>query len=315
MLRLAAGHEARHAADTAEGRSPRRRPIGTGSELSGSGAASSSIERQAAAGGCVTAWSASLRDDGGEPTRTAAARTSIGVTIAAEPRGGVEVERVPRRAGAVRSDGRERRTCRRRRCRAPARRSRSPAHSIRLARALVDDTQACANAHLFATVFIPRDVTGRALLRLGVRDRPGSRPAHGRAASSCAGEADQRRFAGGRPDQLDADREPVDDVERHRDRGLAGDVDERRERRELAAARELLPRIVRLEDPADRDRQHRESGRQDDVDVVPERDDLARERAAGAATAGAYSTLGVTARALGQRAVERHEQRQRRRTG
>ena len=70
---------------------------------------------------------------------------------------------------------------------------------------------------------------------------------------------EEQRFAGRRADQLDADGQAVDDVERHRRRGLAGHVDDRRERRELPAAGELHPRIVGREDPADRHRQLREA--------------------------------------------------------
>ena len=126
------------------------------------------------------------------------------------------------------------------------------------------------------------------------RDRPASAPpsspsssqrcdrlsaaarAHGCAASSCAASRKSIASPAGGPISWIADRQPVDDVERDRRGRLPGHVDDRRERRELAAARELLPRIVGLEHPADRHRQLRERRRQHDVDVVPERDDAAR---------------------------------------
>src|SRR3954451_4217566 len=84
------------------------------------------------------------------------------------------------------------------------------------------------------------------------------------------GEPEEQRLAGGRPDQLDADGQAVDDAEGNHRRRLPGHVDDRRERRELAAAAELLPWVLGFEHPADRHRQLREAGRQHDVDVVPE---------------------------------------------
>src|SRR5690349_15273737 len=88
---------------------------------------------------------------------------------------------------------------------------------------------------------------------------------------------EERRLVGGPADQMNADWEAFDDPERHHRRRLAGDVHDRRERRELAAAAELLPWVLGLEDPPDRHRQLSEPGREYDVDVVPDRDDAARE--------------------------------------
>ena len=59
------------------------------------------------------------------------------------------------------------------------------------------------------------------------------------------GDAEQRRLVGRPADQLDADRQAVvAPGERHRDGRLAGDVRDRRERRERGRVAELIPRIV-----------------------------------------------------------------------
>src|SRR4029077_3252607 len=74
------------------------------------------------------------------------------------------------------------------------------------------------------------------------------------------GEAEQRRLVCRATDEVDTDRQAVDDTEGHHRSGLAGDVDDRRERRELAPAPELVPWIVRLEHPSDRHRELPQAG-------------------------------------------------------
>ena len=86
----------------------------------------------------------------------------------------------------------------------------------------------------------------RERLRARLAQRHGVRAAALRptaaAASSCGGEREQRPLAGRAPDELDAQRQPVLALEqRQRDRRLAGRVEDGRERREQARARERAP--------------------------------------------------------------------------
>src|SRR3954451_17523704 len=121
-------------------------------------------------------------------------------------------------------------------------------------------------------------------------------------------EAKENGLARGGPDQLNRCGQPVHDLEWHGGRRLAGYVDDRGERRDLTAAPELLPRVVRLEDPAYRDGQLRERRRQHDVDVVPEGDDPTRaalERTDGPRELDARGLACGT----GEHTVERHQQR------
>ena len=83
----------------------------------------------------------------------------------------------------------------------------------------------------------------RATPELTVRPR---RPALGprQRLLELRGEREQRSSRGRAADQLDGERQPVVAVvQRQRDRGLAGDVEDRRERRELARAAVVAPRV------------------------------------------------------------------------
>ena len=84
----------------------------------------------------------------------------------------------------------------------------------------------------------------------------GTRSAHGSAASSCAASASSTSSRAGGPISCTRGRQAVVAVvERQRDRRLAGDVDDRRERREVARAAELAHRVrAQAVDLADRHR-------------------------------------------------------------